>query len=322
MDHSCYWPRAFLYLHHRPVKQQVLQTSKRDTPKLVPGLNPMVRQLCHDVLNMKKPVIQQDAKGIWLDITHWQPRHGTPSHIARALRDAWLKQPTALPVTLGVAANRHLARFASHCATVDEIHMLPPWQIHDDRDQIAINDVIPLDASQNHLLQSQGIITLKDLAHCPFDSLLRRAPPLAKQLWSLYQGRDQDITVEMLNQSHKMALILPPNTNSPKTLRRYLQRACTSLNRQLNQRQLIAGCCLMALHLSGDQVRLAENTESGCSLTNEDSNGIDLLNMATTLLKQHWNGRAVTEILIKVTALRHCHGQLDMFRDAGPALAA
>lgn len=281
----------------------------------------MTRQLCHGVLNIENLAIQQDAKGIWLDITHWQPHHGTPLHIARALRDAWLDQPTALPITLGVAANRHLARFAALGAATDEIHVLPPWQIHDNRDQIAIADVISLDASQDHLLHSQGIVTLKDLAHCPFDSLLRRAPRLAKQLWALYRGRDQDIAIEMLNQSHKMALILPPNTNSPKTLRRYLQRACASLKRQLNQRQLIAERGDMTLHLSVDPMRLAENTDSRCSLTNEDSNGIDLLTMAATLLKQQWDGQAVNEIVIGVTSLRHCHGQLDMFRDE-PALAA
>jgi len=319
-DHSCYWPRAFVYLYHRPAKQQVFQASDQNTLRLVPGLNPMTRQLCDEVLNIKKPLIQQDAKGIWLDITHWQPRHGTPSCIARVLRNAWLEQATAPPVTLGVASNRHLARFASLCAAVDEIHVLPPWQIHDSRDQIAIADVIPLDPSQNHLLHSQGIVTLKDLAHCPFDSLLHRAPSLAKQLWSLYLGRDQDITIEMLNQSHKMALILPPNTNSPKTLTRYLKRACASVIRQLNQRQLIAGRGDITLHLGSAQGPVAENKNSRYSLASEEDSGIDLPTMATKLLKQ-WDGRAVSEIVIEVTALQHCHGQLDMFRDE-PTLAA
>lgn len=135
-----------------------------------------------------EPVSVDEA---FLDIAGLRLRYPSPEEVGRQLR-AVLRERTGLPASVGLAANKLLAKLASRAAKPDGLRLVPKGE------EVAFLHPLPARAlwgvgeATHARLEELGVRTVGDLAALPRDLLERRlGRALGGHLSDLAQGRDE-----------------------------------------------------------------------------------------------------------------------------------
>lgn len=134
-------------------------------------------------------VEQLSVDEAFLDLTGAQRRLGSPEQMGQMIRTD-IRQQFDLPVTVGMADRKFIAKIASTHAKPDGLLLVPPAQ------RVAFLHSLPVTAlwgvgqKTAQSLADFGLRTVEQLAHTPRDALTRRFGALGEQLHGLAWGQD------------------------------------------------------------------------------------------------------------------------------------
>lgn len=134
-------------------------------------------------------VEQLSVDEAFLDLTGAQRRLGSPEQMGQMIRTD-IRQQFDLPVTVGMADRKFIAKIASTHAKPDGLLLVPPVQ------RVAFLHSLPVTAlwgvgqKTAQSLADFGLRTVEQLAHTPRDALTRRFGALGEQLHGLAWGQD------------------------------------------------------------------------------------------------------------------------------------
>ena len=100
----------------------------------------------------------------FLDVTHSQALHGDAVAIARRIKSR-IRERTGLTVSVGVAANKLLAKIASDLEKPDGLTVITPQRVHAVLDPLPVRRLPGLGRKKGEELVAGGILTLGELRH-------------------------------------------------------------------------------------------------------------------------------------------------------------
>ena len=129
----------------------------------------------------------------YLDITGSLALHGSPESIARQLKDLIIQQ-TGLTASVGVAANKFLAKLASDMHKPDGLVIIRPQDVETILPSLPVGRIWGIGKRTEESLASAGIKTIADLRRMPPDFLRSRLGSSAEHFLNLAWGRDDAAT--------------------------------------------------------------------------------------------------------------------------------
>lgn len=287
---SCIWPRAILFI--KPLS--------RDLPSF------SLDQLAVAGF-FEEPEYLED--GIVIDITHLQPRIGSPFEIADRLQ----RQLTELEqgdFAIGAASDILVARFAAGRALAGSIGIIAPWETPKLLADINVAEVLPQFPMLTGELERVGIRTCTQLAAL--------AEPVVRKLFSdeiaaLWRAcaTPKPVSQPEVERQHNAVhcrVVLPPRTNNLRSVRSHLRRITGVFLQTARHIQRLPGRVLFV-------ARTGDGEDIHFSMTNDiDGSRLpELLRSLATEFRAQWKGGAITHLEIRADNMPAYGGQLDLF---------
>lgn len=287
---SCYWPRALLHVALRnplPAATRTLLWAE------LAALTPEVEYL--------------DERGLTLDITHAQRRHGAPELIARRVHAVLLGLGARGGV--GVAGDGLAARIAA-AAAGDGPGVIAPWEARTRLQHWPLARTPGLAPRLLRYLQLCGAHTLGALAELPPAPLIRRFGLAARQLCWLAQGRNPEAMVRIAPWVDALSYnkVLPPHTHSRRTIAAYLRRASQRLAQRLRQGDYEARQVDVSLRPAADGAAV----ELSWALAPACVEAAALYAELAPRLLEIWPEQAMAAIEVRLSQLERRGGQLEL----------
>jgi DNA polymerase-4 len=128
-----------------------------------------VMAIFRDFTPLVEPVSIDEA---FLDVSGATHLFGTPEAIARAIR-ARVRSETGLPISVGVARTKHLAKVASRVAKPDGLIVVPPDTELAFLHQLTVDHLWGVGPVTTQKLADHGISTVGEIAATPYRTLAR-----------------------------------------------------------------------------------------------------------------------------------------------------
>jgi DNA polymerase-4 len=126
------------------------------------------------ILRRYSPVVEQvSIDEAFLDVSGTEALHGSPEHIAVALRAA-IRSELGLAASVGVASSRLVAKIASDLRKPDALVVVPAGTEAAFLDPLPIGRLWGVGEKTRAVLADHGVRTIGDLARLPHDVLRRR----------------------------------------------------------------------------------------------------------------------------------------------------
>jgi len=127
----------------------------------------------------------------FLDVGGAEALFGTPADIARAIR-ADVASEARLPISVGIATTKHLAKIASRLAKPDGLVLVEPGREEEFLHPLPVSYLWGVGPVGEERLARYGIHTIGELAALPSDALTGfLGPHWGEHLWNLSNNRDQ-----------------------------------------------------------------------------------------------------------------------------------
>ncbi len=140
-----------------------------------------------DTLTDRKEQVSVDEA--FLDLTGAVRRLGTPEQMGQMIR-ADIRQRFGLPVTVGIADRKFIAKIASTRAKPDGLLLVPPDQRLSFLHSLPVTALWGVGGRTAEALHQMGLRTVEDLAVTPRETLQRRFGATGEQLHDLAWGHD------------------------------------------------------------------------------------------------------------------------------------
>lgn len=147
-----------------------------------------VFEVFHDTTPVVEPLSVDEA---FLDVSGLGRVSGTPVEIARRLREQ-VSEQVGLPITVGIARTKFLAKVASQVAKPDGLLLVPPDRELAFLHPLPVRRLWGVGAKTAEKLHAHGIETVADVAELP-ESALRPmvGGAMARQLYALSRNNDR-----------------------------------------------------------------------------------------------------------------------------------
>lgn len=147
-----------------------------------------VFEVFHDTTPVVEPLSVDEA---FLDVSGLGRVSGTPVEIARRLREQ-VSEQVGLPITVGIARTKFLAKVASQVAKPDGLLLVPPDRELAFLHPLPVRRLWGVGAKTAEKLRTHGIETVADVAELP-ESALRPmvGGAMARQLYALSRNIDR-----------------------------------------------------------------------------------------------------------------------------------
>jgi DNA polymerase-4 len=242
--------------------QAVLVSGHRDR---YVELSRRVMAIFGDYTPLVEPLSIDEA---FLDVSGTEAQYGAPAQLAQTLQDR-IERELRLSVSLGVAANKLVAKIASDHRKPHGITVVPPGQEAAFLAPLPIRRLWGVGEVTARELAKLGVETIGDLARLPASELSARFGAHGAGLWHAARGSDDSpVTPERAEKSVSREETFAQDTNDPALLRTELLRLSESVASRLRRHGLAARTVGLKLRY-GDfttlsrQVTLAEPTDSG-----------------------------------------------------------
>ena len=169
----------------------------------------------------------------FLDVTGCERRYGSPGEIAEHVRDA-VRTAVDLPISVGVAASKSVAKIASTLAKPEGRRLVPPGSEQDFLDPLPVRMIWGVGPKSETRLAARGIHTIGDLARHDPERMreLRRPATLAR-------GIDpRDVASERTAKSVGNEVTFGRDTSDRELVLRYLRQLSDHVGRRLRARGL------------------------------------------------------------------------------------
>jgi DNA polymerase-4 len=295
-----------------------LTEAKKRCPSLVvrPPDFAFYREMSHRLFQWLKrfsPVLERASidEG-YLDMTGWAST-AHPLVVARQIQHGLLRQ-LSIPVSIGIAPNKFLAKMASE--------MKKPLGITVLRKRDAPHVLWPLPVEQMHgvgdktakKLQALGMRTIGDIANADRALLEQAFGVYGLRLYERANGIDPrpvDPAAAEKWKSVGNSTTLPRDVDDEQELRAVLRKLAESVSARMKQKRVVSRTVQLTIRYHDFHTITRSQTEAAPLQTADD-----LFLTAARLLKKHWDGRPVR--LLGVAALhvfdeREEGKQLDLF---------
>jgi DNA polymerase-4 len=175
------------------------------------------------ILRRYSPVVEQvSIDEAFLDVAGTQTLHGTPEHIAVAIR-ADIRAELGLTASIGVASSRLVAKVASDLRKPDALVVVPAGAEAAFLDPLPIGRLWGVGEKTRSVLDDHGVRTIGDLARLPHDVLRRRLGEHGASLADRARGIDPTpVGVEADGKSVSHEHTLEHDTRDPEVIERSL----------------------------------------------------------------------------------------------------
>ena len=169
----------------------------------------------------------------FLDMTGCERRFGAPDEIAEHVR-AEVRAAVELPISVGVATNKSVAKIASTLAKPDGRRLVPPGKEQEFLDPLSVRMIWGIGPKTEARLAARGIRTIGDLA--------RRDPERMRELRkpaALARGIDsRDVEAERTAKSVGNEVTFSRDTGDRELVLRYLRQLADHVARRLRAKRL------------------------------------------------------------------------------------
>ncbi len=272
----------------------------------------------------------------FLDVTHCQRLHGSPEHMARMTQRLVRDVSDGLPCSVGAAATKLAAKYASDVMKPDGITVIPPWETRARLRDVPVEKICGIGPRTAAFLARHGAHTCGEVAALPMNVLARRYGITGKHLWLACQGRDTGAVVQDIAPPKSVGhgKVLPPHTTSARTIETYLRHMCEKVAARLRRLDMQAGKLYVGLRTAapgtGFEAVLAIGGKAApafvpvgtasrsalppsMAVAHGAPDGRRFFEQARALFREQWRGAAVIQVQVTATHLRNTSGQLELF---------
>lgn len=147
-----------------------------------------VFEVFHDTTPLVEPLSVDEA---FLDVSGLARVSGTPVEIARRLREQ-VSEQVGLPITVGIARTKFLAKVASQVAKPDGLLLVPPDRELAFLHPLPVRRLWGVGAKTAEKLHAHGVETVADVAELPESALATMVGgAMARQLYALSRNIDR-----------------------------------------------------------------------------------------------------------------------------------
>ncbi|MCH8530685.1 MAG: DNA polymerase IV [Saccharospirillum sp.] len=126
----------------------------------------------------------------FMDVSHSPACQGSATLMAREIREA-VKHETGLTVSIGVAANKFLAKIASDWNKPDGLKVILPEEVEAFVQDLPVTKLHGVGKRTAERLHNQGLYTCGDIRQTPLRTLLERHGAFGQRLYDLAHGQDE-----------------------------------------------------------------------------------------------------------------------------------
>jgi DNA polymerase-4 len=247
----------------------------------------------------------------FLDVTHCQRLHGSPEHMARMTQQLVLEASDGLPCSVGAAATKLTAKYASDVMKPNGITVIPPWEARERLKDVPVEKICGIGPRTAAFLAQHGARTCGDVAALPMNVLARRYGITGKHLWLACQGRDTGSVVQDIAPPKSVGhgKVLPPHTISARTIETYLRHMCEKVAARLRRLDMQAGKLYVGLRTAAPDA----GHEAVLVVAQGAPDGRRFFEHARALFRERWLGEAVIQVQVTATHLHNSSGQLELF---------
>ena len=205
----------------------------------------------------------------FLDMTSTIHLFGEPVTVADQIRER-VKKELGFTVNVGITPNKLLAKMASDFEKPDRCHTLWTEEIPQKMWPLPVRDLFFVGASAEKKMQSIGIHTIRDLAHCDLQILkFHLGDKYAAQILCYANGIDEDPVAkrEPVSKGYGNSITLSRDVSDYDTAFQVLLSLCETVGIRLRKDNVLCSCVCVELkdwdfHVHSHQMTLDIPTDS------------------------------------------------------------
>ncbi|MBC9953036.1 DNA polymerase IV [Leucobacter sp. cx-42] len=197
-----------------------------------------IMQIFREFTPFVEPISVDEA---FLDVAGSVRLFGPPVEIARQIRER-VRERTGLPVSVGLAGTKFIAKLASQRAKPDGLLEIPPAHTLEFLHPLPIGAMWGVGAATERALSGRAIHTVGELAREPLESLRRIVGNAsAEKLHALANGRDvRSVNTTRVEKSIGHEETFAVDIADPVTLERELLRLSAKIGERLRDKGFVA----------------------------------------------------------------------------------
>ncbi len=217
----------------------------------------------------------------FLDLTGARRRLGPPERIGTMIRKD-IRERFGLPVTVGIADRKFIAKIASTRAKPDGLLLVPPHRRIGFLHSLPVRALWGVGGKTAAALEEFGITTVEQLAHTPVEALRRRLGVNGEHLHRLSWGQDdRGVETERIEKSIGAEETFAEDVYSEKALREELLRLSHKVAGRMRQAGVTAQGVALKL-----RYRDFETHTRSATLTHPTHSALALYAKAVALLER------------------------------------
>ena len=250
----------------------------------------------------------------FLDISGLRRHYPDPVEVGKALRKT-IRQELDLPVSVGIAANKLLAKLASEAAKPDGLRHVPATESLTFLHPLPVRAISGVGEATHAALEALGVTTVGDLAEIDPELLVRRLGRGAgTQLAALAQGHDQR---PVLSDRHLKSMSVSEtyefDLRNQAQIDTELLRLCDRLGSRLRRAELGGNTVSVTVRYSNFETVVRQTTRTAQATSSHD------LFIATRELRSHFDWTRPVRLLgIGVKGLSESRDSGQLKTDSDP----
>ncbi|MGH8958269.1 MAG: DNA polymerase IV [Acidimicrobiia bacterium] len=199
----------------------------------------------------------------FLDISGLRRHYSGPAEVGKALRDL-ICQQLALPVSVGIAGSKLVAKLASEAAKPDGLRLVPVPETLTFLHPLPVRAISGVGEATHAALEALGVATVGDLAEINPELLARRLGQAAgMQLTALARGHDdRPVVSDRQTKSMSVSETYEYDLRSPAQIDTELLRLCDRLGSRLRRANFSGHTVSLTVRYSNFETVVRQNTPS------------------------------------------------------------
>jgi DNA polymerase IV len=212
-----------------------------------------IKEIFDEFTPLVEPLSLDEA---FLDVGGCEPLFGPAPEIARRLKER-IKQKTDLVASVGVAANKFLAKLASDASKPDGLLVIEDHRIAEFLSPLPVGRIWGVGKKAEQKLQKLGIQTIGDLAAAEEEVLVRQFGDSGRQIRLLAQGIDErQVVPDREAKSISTETTFPRDISDREILRSWLLELVEQLGQRIRQQGVRARTIELKVRSSSFETRI------------------------------------------------------------------
>jgi DNA polymerase-4 len=262
------------------------------------------------ILREYTPILEQiSIDEAFLDVSGTEPQYGPPAQLAETIQ-ARIESELGLSASLGVAANKLVAKIASDYRKPHGITVVPPGEEAGFLAPLPVRKLWGVGEVTGRELARLGVQTIGDLALIPWERLSREFGSHGEGLWRGARGIDDSpVVTEHETKSLSREETFTRDTRDVALMRRELLRLSDDVAAGLRRQGLMARTVTLKLRYADFKTLTRQHT-----LAAPADSGAEFYEQALALFEAAWDKqRAVRLLGVGASGLSETAGQLRLF---------